>query len=305
MAKAKFARTKPHCNVGTIGHVDHGKTTLTAAITKILAKTGGATFTAAWVLGQSASYRRAYYASLEERLAAAERARDLEGKRAAAVEESAARLRRIERDLHDGAQVRLTALAMALGEIKEALAGNGNPRDSLGLASDAHEAAKDTLSELRDLVRGIHPPVLDRGQLGPPSEIADRVKFGRDSLQAQAARDQDDHLGCVLDDLRPVDAARGTGGCAKLVPPAGDLDHLLVQFRCERSLLLRQEPIARGQGQPIVLAHRRHAFDAHRDVEIAHEPAHHGQLLVILLAEERRIRQRLQQQLRHDSSDAV
>ena len=46
MAKAKFARTKPHCNVGTIGHVDHGKTTLTAAITKVLAKTGGATFTA-------------------------------------------------------------------------------------------------------------------------------------------------------------------------------------------------------------------------------------------------------------------
>jgi elongation factor Tu len=46
MAKAKFERTKPHCNVGTIGHVDHGKTTLTAAITKILAETGGATFTA-------------------------------------------------------------------------------------------------------------------------------------------------------------------------------------------------------------------------------------------------------------------
>jgi elongation factor Tu len=46
MAKAKFERTKPHCNVGTIGHVDHGKTTLTAAITKILAESGGATFTA-------------------------------------------------------------------------------------------------------------------------------------------------------------------------------------------------------------------------------------------------------------------
>jgi elongation factor Tu len=46
MAKAKFERTKPHCNVGTIGHVDHGKTTLTAAITKVLAETGGATFTA-------------------------------------------------------------------------------------------------------------------------------------------------------------------------------------------------------------------------------------------------------------------
>ena len=46
MAKEKFERTKPHCNVGTIGHVDHGKTTLTAAITKVLAEVGGAEFTA-------------------------------------------------------------------------------------------------------------------------------------------------------------------------------------------------------------------------------------------------------------------
>ncbi|NKD54991.1 MULTISPECIES: elongation factor Tu [unclassified Haematospirillum] len=46
MSKAKFERTKPHCNVGTIGHVDHGKTSLTAAITKVLAETGGATFSA-------------------------------------------------------------------------------------------------------------------------------------------------------------------------------------------------------------------------------------------------------------------
>jgi elongation factor Tu len=44
MAKEKFIRNKEHCNVGTIGHVDHGKTTLTAAITKQLAKKGGATF---------------------------------------------------------------------------------------------------------------------------------------------------------------------------------------------------------------------------------------------------------------------
>ena len=46
MGKAKFERNKPHCNIGTIGHVDHGKTSLTAAITKILAKSGGATYTA-------------------------------------------------------------------------------------------------------------------------------------------------------------------------------------------------------------------------------------------------------------------
>ena len=46
MAKAKFERNKPHCNIGTVGHVDHGKTTLTAAITKVLSEKGGAQFTA-------------------------------------------------------------------------------------------------------------------------------------------------------------------------------------------------------------------------------------------------------------------
>ncbi|MGF1454483.1 MAG: GTP-binding protein, partial [Alphaproteobacteria bacterium] len=44
MAKEKFERTKPHCNIGTVGNVDHGKTTLTAAITKVMAEKGGATF---------------------------------------------------------------------------------------------------------------------------------------------------------------------------------------------------------------------------------------------------------------------
>ena len=89
------------------------------------------------MLGDSVAYRyrRAYYASLEERAArleaerdaqariaqAAERARELQERRARVVDESAARLRRIERDLHDGAQVRLAALAMTLGEIKESL----------------------------------------------------------------------------------------------------------------------------------------------------------------------------------------
>ena len=46
MSKEKFERNKPHCNIGTIGHVDHGKTTLTAAITKVLADVGGAEFSA-------------------------------------------------------------------------------------------------------------------------------------------------------------------------------------------------------------------------------------------------------------------
>ena len=46
MSKVKFERSKPHCNIGTIGHVDHGKTTLTAAITRVLSESGGANFTA-------------------------------------------------------------------------------------------------------------------------------------------------------------------------------------------------------------------------------------------------------------------
>ena len=49
MGKEKFSRSKPHCNIGTIGHVDHGKTSLTAAITKVLAEKGGATFTCGFV----------------------------------------------------------------------------------------------------------------------------------------------------------------------------------------------------------------------------------------------------------------
>jgi hypothetical protein len=93
----------------------------------------------AWVLGDSIAYRRPYYSALEDRAArleaerdtqariaaAAERARELQERRARAVDESAARLRRIERDLHDGAQVRLAALALSLGEIRENLAAGG------------------------------------------------------------------------------------------------------------------------------------------------------------------------------------
>jgi elongation factor Tu len=59
MAKEKFNRDKPHCNIGTIGHVDHGKTSLTAAITKVLAETGGATFTAYDQIDKAPEERRA------------------------------------------------------------------------------------------------------------------------------------------------------------------------------------------------------------------------------------------------------
>jgi len=98
-----------------------------------------------------------------------QRVRELEESRAHAVDDSTAALRRVERDLHDGAQVRLAALAMGLGMAKEKLGEDGKPLDEIeaarirDLVDTAHRSAKEALIELRDLARGIHPPVLDSG----------------------------------------------------------------------------------------------------------------------------------------------
>jgi signal transduction histidine kinase len=95
-----------------------------------------------------------------------QRVHDLEQTRALAVDDAAARLRRVERDLHDGAQVHLATLAMHLGMAKEQLGDDGDPPDVVRareLLDAAHRGAKDALGELRDLARGIHPPVLDHG----------------------------------------------------------------------------------------------------------------------------------------------
>jgi signal transduction histidine kinase len=93
-----------------------------------------------------------------------QRVRDLEQTRAQAVDDSAALLRRLERDLHDGAQARLAALAMNLGLAKEKLGDDGPELAQIReLVDAAHQGAKDALGELRDLVKGIHPPILDTG----------------------------------------------------------------------------------------------------------------------------------------------
>ncbi|MCO5994610.1 sensor histidine kinase [Actinoallomurus rhizosphaericola] len=89
----------------------------------------------------------------------AERIRTLEETRARAVDDAAATLRRIERDLHDGAQARLVALTMQLTLLRET-APEGPVRD---LATAAQATAREAVTELRELVRGIHPPVLDSG----------------------------------------------------------------------------------------------------------------------------------------------
>jgi len=95
-----------------------------------------------------------------------QRVRDLEQTRALAVDDAAARLRRVERDLHDGAQMRLATVAMHLGLAKEKLGDDGDPLDvarTRELLDAAHRGAKEALVELRDLAKGIHPPVLDNG----------------------------------------------------------------------------------------------------------------------------------------------
>jgi signal transduction histidine kinase len=120
---------------------------------------------APWVTGAVVSADRRLLRRLLGPGALAQRVRDLEQTRALAVDDAAARLRQVERDLHDGAQIRLATMAMQLGMAREKLDGEGDPevRQARELVDEAHRAAKDALAELRDLVRGIHPPVLDNG----------------------------------------------------------------------------------------------------------------------------------------------
>ncbi len=95
---------------------------------------------------------------------AAERVRALEESRARVVDDSDARLRSIERDLHDGTQAQLVALAMKLGLAKEKLGGTTPDLARITqLVDDAHRAAVEAIAELRTVARGIHPSVLDKG----------------------------------------------------------------------------------------------------------------------------------------------
>jgi signal transduction histidine kinase len=105
----------------------------------------------------------------------AQRVSELERTRALAVEDSAAVLRRVERDLHDGAQMRLAALAMNLGMAREKLGDDDEQPDNATvreLIDAAHRNATDALADLRDLARGIHPPVLDSGLASALASLA-------------------------------------------------------------------------------------------------------------------------------------
>jgi signal transduction histidine kinase len=121
-----------------------------------------------WVLRAVLRADKALVAGLLGQPTLSVRVRQLERSRSEAVEGAEARLRRIERDLHDGAQAELVATAMKLGLAREKLASAraAGPTDVVQagrLVDAAHQGVKDAIAQLRDLARGVHPPVLDQG----------------------------------------------------------------------------------------------------------------------------------------------
>jgi signal transduction histidine kinase len=117
-----------------------------------------------WLMHAQATLTRSLLAPTD-RAQLENRVQQLTESRADTVDTQAAELRRIERDLHDGAQARLVALGMSLGMAEETVA--RDPAAARELLAEARAASSQALAELRDLVRGIHPPVLaDRGLEG-------------------------------------------------------------------------------------------------------------------------------------------
>ena len=124
------------------------------------------------------------------------RVQELEQSRAQVVDDSAARLRRIERDLHDGAQAQLVAVTMKLGlatkKVGRMIDGT-EPVDLdrvMELVAAAHHGAKEAVAELRDLARGIHPPVLDQGlgMRSPTLAARSELRSARSSTCRNARR---------------------------------------------------------------------------------------------------------------------
>jgi signal transduction histidine kinase len=142
---------------------------------------GGLLLAAPWLTSAALAADRALMRGLLGPASLAERVRDLEVTRAHAVDDAAARLRSIERDLHDGAQAQLVGLAMKLGLAREKLSGGtqtgvdaADLDRAVELVDAAHRSAIEAITELRVLARGIHPPVLDNGLADALTTLATR-----------------------------------------------------------------------------------------------------------------------------------
>jgi len=146
---------------------------LSLFVTAIWALAGGGYFWPIWVVSGLAALLVTQLV-VAAGLRRSRRIAELETTRAGAVDQQDAELRRIERDLHDGAQARLVALGMSIGMAEQKLAAD-DPAAAQALLVEARAGAQEALEELRDLARGIHPPVLaDRGLGAAISALADR-----------------------------------------------------------------------------------------------------------------------------------
>ncbi|MFF9603121.1 sensor histidine kinase [Streptomyces sp. NPDC014684] len=163
---------------------------------------------------------------LERRIA------ELESDRGVVVDTAAADLRRIERDLHDGAQARLVNLAMGLGLAKEKLL--EDPDSAAAMVEEAHGEVKLALQELRDLARGIHPAVLtDRGLDAALSSVASRctvpVKVTADLPTRPAAAIEGIAYFTVSELLQNI--SKHSGAHSAAVDVWRNEDRLLIQVR--------------------------------------------------------------------------
>ncbi|MBA8826025.1 signal transduction histidine kinase [Saccharopolyspora lacisalsi] len=192
---------------------------------------------APWVVRSVITVDRLLVWGLLGPTAASERVADLETSRSHAVEDSAVTLRRIERDLHDGAQARLVTVTMDLGQARETLRSPNPSEEAVRRAAEtvdyAHRNAKQALVELRDLARGIHPPVLDSGLEPALSSLASASAIPVD-LRVELPRRPDpaiETIGyfCVAELLTNV--AKHSAATAAVVEASSDGRRVLLRVR--------------------------------------------------------------------------
>jgi signal transduction histidine kinase len=167
-----------------------------------------------WVIHALVWIDRRLIHALLGRPAGAERVRELEDARARIVDDAAATMRRIERDLHDGTQAQLGTLAMNLGQAKEKLEHHEgvpyDPAGALDLVEAAHRHAKEALVELRDIARGIHPPALDLGL-----EAALATLVARSAVPATLHADLPERPGRAIETIAYFSAAELLANAAR------------------------------------------------------------------------------------------
>ncbi|HJY94434.1 MAG TPA: histidine kinase, partial [Streptosporangiaceae bacterium] len=197
----------------------------------------------------------------------AERVRALEQTRAHAVEDSAAKLRSIERDLHDGAQAQLVALAMKLGLAKDKLVDTAPPDLTrvAQLVDDAHRSAIEAIADLRTLARGIHPSALDNGLADALATLA-----ARSAVQVELITDIPERPSAAIETIAYFSAAELLANAAK---HSGARHATLEAVHVPGLLRVRVTDDGHGGASPVPdgglrgLAERARTVDGHLDID--------------------------------------